>query len=82
MVNLKKTSPAIKKTSPVKKAGPEELVESKKARRNRMRAEAKKYEELKRKEKARESSGLSSSDDDDRVMRNTNLLKTNKQLGK
>ena len=71
MVNLaeylENTSPEIKATSPAKKASPEEFVESKMARRNRMRAETKKYEELKREEKAREAGGQSSSDDDDRV---------------
>ena len=79
MVNLaeylKKTTPEVNKISPVKKADTEVVVESKKARRTRMKAEAKKYEESRREEKAKESSGLSSGEDDDKVPRNSNILK-------
>ena len=54
------------------------LVETKKAKRNRLRAESKKLEGLKIEMKARETGGQSSSDtDDDRIIKNknTNLLK-------
>ena len=71
---LKETSPEAKIMSPVK-VNPAEVVESKKARRARMKAEAKKYEESKREEKRRAEGGQTSSDDDDKVVRNSNLLK-------
>ena len=67
MVNLKeylKKTSLDKEASADKKASPEK-VESKKARRNRIRAENRKLEMQKRDGEAKESSGQSSSDTDD-----------------
>ena len=61
MVNLAeylKKAPETKETSPEKKVSPEKnIVESKKARRQRAKADAKKYEELKREVRMREAGG-------------------------